>query len=116
MPRSFSVSLTTFMYGIVVVNSAEMPRMSGLCLASASRYFHRIVDAEIDDLESGALEHHRYQVLADVVNVALDGADDDLADRFHTGFRQQRPQDLHAALHRVRGQQHFGHKQDAIAK
>ncbi len=31
-------------------------------------------------LEAGALEHHRHEVLADVVDVALDGADHDLAD------------------------------------
>ena len=30
-------SITTFMYGMVVVRSADMPRMSGLCSSSASR-------------------------------------------------------------------------------
>src|SRR6202030_2104793 len=71
---------------------------------------------EIDDLESSALEHHRDQVLADVVNVPLDRPDDDLADRLDTGFRQQGAQDFHATLHGVRRQQHLGHEQYAVSK
>jgi hypothetical protein len=53
---------------------------------------------------------------ADVVNVALDRPDDDFADRFHAGFGQQRAQDLHPALHRVRGQQDLRNEQDTVAK
>ena len=68
------------------------------------------------DLEAGALHHHRHQVLADVVDVALDGADHDLADRLGAGLGQQRAQDLHAGLHRVGGEQHLGHEQDAVAE
>ena len=74
------------------------------------------VDAEVDDLEAGALHHHRRQVLADVVDVALDGADHDLADRLGAGLGQQRPQEFHAGLHRVGGEQHLGHEQDAVAE
>ena len=33
------VSITTFMYGMVVVSSADMPTMSGLCSSIASRKF-----------------------------------------------------------------------------
>ncbi len=94
-----------------------MPRISGLCLLERrEEFFDRIVDAEIDDLETRALEHHRDQILADIVDVALDGADHDLADRLDAGFGEQRPQDLHAALHRIRGKQHFGHEQNAVAE
>ena len=32
------------------------------------------------------------------------------------GLGEQRPQDRHAALHRVGGQQHFRHEQDAVAE
>ena len=74
------------------------------------------VDAEIDDLESGPLHHHRREVLADVVDVALDGADHDLADRLRAGLGEQRSEDLHAGLHRVGGEQHLGHEQDAVAE
>ena len=74
------------------------------------------VDAEVDHLEAGALHHHRDQVLADVVDVALDRADHHLADRRRPGLGEQRAQDRHAALHRVGGEQHLGHEQDAVAK
>jgi hypothetical protein len=60
--------------------------------------------------------HHRHEVLADVVDVALDGADHHLADARRAGFGQQRLQDRHAALHRVGGQQHLGHEEDAVAE
>ena len=46
----------------------------------------------------------------------LTRADHDLADRLGAGLGQQRPQDLHAGLHRVGRQQHFGHEQDAVAE
>ena len=74
------------------------------------------VDAEVEDLEAGALEHHPDEVLADVVDVALDRPDDDLADRLRAGLGEQRPEDLHAGLHRVRGEQDLGHEQDAVAE
>ena len=105
------------MYGIVVVSSADMPRMSGLCSSSAARNDVGVgVDAEVEHLEAGALEHHRDEVLADVVDVALHGADHDLADRLHAGLGEQRPQDRHARLHRVGGEQHLGHEEDAVAE
>jgi hypothetical protein len=50
------------------------------------------------------------------VDVALDGADHHLADARRAGFGQQRLEDGHAALHRVGGQQHLGHEQDAVAE
>ena len=74
------------------------------------------VDPDVEDLESGALEHHRHEVLADVVDVALDGADDHLADRLGAGLGEQRAQDRHPGLHRVGGEEHLGHEQDAVAE
>jgi hypothetical protein len=74
------------------------------------------VDAQVDDFEPGPFEHHRHQVLADVVDVALDGADDDLADRFGPGLGEERPKDLHAGLHRVGGEEDLGYEQDAITE
>ena len=89
----------------------------GLVLFERRQVFlDRVVDAEVDHFEAGAFHHHRDQVLADVVDVALDGADHHLADRLDAGLGEQRPQDLHAALHRVGGEQHFGHEQDAVAE
>ena len=81
MPAFLSSSMTTFMYGIVVVSSARHAQDVGLVLVERGDELLGVgVDAEVDDLEAGALEHHRDEVLADVVDVALDGADDDLAD------------------------------------
>ena len=74
------------------------------------------VDAEVDHLEPGTLHHHPDQVLADVVDVALDRADHHLARRRCPGLGQQRAQDRHAALHGVGGEQHLGHEQDAVAE
>ena len=68
------------------------------------------------DLEPGALHHHGDEVLADVVNVALDGADDHLADLGRAGLGQERTQHDHAGLHRIGRHQDFRHEQDAVAK
>jgi hypothetical protein len=109
--------MTTFMYGIVVVSSARHPEDVGLVLLERREVvLDRVVDAEVDHLEAGALEHHRDEVLADVVDVALDGADHDLADALGAGLGEQRPQDLHARLHRVRREQHLGDEEDPVAE
>src|SRR3546814_18471502 len=76
----------------------------------------RVVDAEVDDFEAGAFHHHRDEVLADVVDVALHGADHHGAELRRPGLRQQRAQDVHAALHGVGGPQHLGHEEDAVAE
>ena len=52
--------MTTFMYGIVVVSSARHAEDVGLVLLERGEVLlDRVVDAEVDDLEAGALEHHR---------------------------------------------------------
>ena len=50
------------------------------------------------------------------MDVALDGADHDLADALRAGLGEERPEDLHARLHRVRGEQHLGDEQDPVAE
>jgi hypothetical protein len=37
----------------------------------------RHVDAQVDHAVSSAFQHHDHQIFADIVHVALDGADDD---------------------------------------
>jgi hypothetical protein len=76
----------------------------------------RVVDAEVDDVEAGAFHHHADEVLADVVDVALDGADHHLALLGRAGGGEQRTQDEHAGLHGIGRQQHFRHEQDAVAE
>ena len=73
----------------------------------------RHLHAEVDHLEAGALEHDVDEVLADVVDVALDGAHQELADRLDAGLGEQRAQPLHRAGHRAAGDQHLGHEEVA---
>ena len=109
--------MTTFMYGIVVVSKRGHAQDVRLVLLERGDELVGVgVDAEVEHLEPGAFEHHRDEVLADVVDVALDRADDDLADRLRAGLGEQRPQDRHAGLHRVRGEQHLGDEQDPVAE
>ena len=62
------------------VISPDRPIMSALLsLAALQNVLPRHHDAEVDDLEAVALQDHADDVLADVVNVALDGRHDDPA-------------------------------------
>ena len=66
--------------------------------------------AQIDDAEVGALEHHGHEVFADVVEVALHGADHGGEFRLDAGLGEQRLENAHAFLHRPRGNQHLWHE------
>ena len=105
--------MTTFMYGIVVVSRADIPRMSGSCSSRAAMKRSASVLIPSHDVEARTLEHHRYEVLADVVDVALDRPDDDLPDGLRARLREQRAEDLHSGLHGVRGEEHLGHEEDS---
>ena len=100
----------------MVVSSADMPRIVGLCSPAPPDTSRPVVDADVDDLEAGAFHHHADQVLADVVDVALDGADHHGALLGRAGFSQQRTQDNHTALHGVGCQKHLWNKQDAVTE
>ncbi len=64
--------------------------------------------AEIDDLESGAFEHDADEVLADIVQITLDGADHDLAVRRHLSSEEQRLQEVDAGVHGPRCKEQLG--------
>ena len=113
-PAFCSALMFALNIGMVVVRNAEKPTMSGLCSSIAATNFSgRDLDAEVDDLEAGALEHDVDEVLADVVDVALDGAHEELADGLDAGLGEQRPQHLHRAGHRPAGDQHLGDEEVA---
>ena len=57
-----------------------------LLLGRFDEFLRRHVNAQIDHFEPAAFEHRGHQVLADVVQVALHGADDDAAGRLGPGF------------------------------
>ena len=111
MPAFSSALMFALNIGIVVVRNAEKPTMSGLCsLICCDEFLGRDVDAEVEHGEAGALEHDVDEVLADVVDVALDGAHHVRADRLRAGLGQQRAQDVERTLHRPGGDQHLGHE------
>ena len=68
------------------------------------------VDAHVDHFEAGAFEHDDAEVFADVVDIALDGQHEDLADGFDAGVAENWLEDGHGALHRLGGDHHFGHE------
>src|SRR5450759_215752 len=74
-------------------------------------FLRRRVDAQVEDLETGALEHDDHKVLADVVDVALDCADDVAAHGLGPGLGDQRTQNGEGALHRPSRHQHLGHEE-----
>src|SRR5450759_2774114 len=76
----------------------------------------RRVHTQVEDLEPCALEHDHAEVLADVVDVALHGADDVAADRLGAGLRDERAQDDQGALHGAGGDQHLGDEEVALLK
>ena len=79
-------------------------------------FLNRIVDAKIDHLKTGTFHHHANEVFADIVNIALDSADDHFANFRRAGFHEQRPQNEHASLHCVGRHQYFRHEQNSIAE
>ena len=114
-PVALTASTAALMRGIVVVSSADMPTMSGSCFATASANARgRDVHAEVDDLDVGALPHHPDEVLADVVEVALDRADDRRVRRLEAGLREERLEQQEALLHGPGRDQHLG-DEDLVA-
>jgi hypothetical protein len=71
----------------------------------------------IDHFEASAFEHHADQVLADIVNVALDRADHVSAQAgLVVAGGQDRADQFHARLHCAGTLQHFGDEQNAVAE
>ena len=102
--------------GIVVVRNAENPRMSGLCSRRLPGMARGRPNAQIDDVESRALEHDVHEILADVVHVALDGAHDERADRLDACLGEKRAEHFERAGHRPPGDEHLGHEEVARSK
>ena len=74
------------------------------------------VDSEVVDDPSGASEHHDAEVLADVVEVAFDGAHDYGADGFDAGRGEDGFEVGHAGLHGAGGDEDFGDEDDVVAE
>ncbi len=67
------------------------------------------VIAQINDLKAGTFHHDAHQVLADVMQVALDGSDHDRTGMDGTGLGQFRLDQCHAGLHCSGCDQDLGH-------
>jgi hypothetical protein len=70
----------------------------------------RDVHAQVDDLIARALQHHRHEVLAYVVQVPLGGADRHLAAGGHTLLHQVGLEHRQRRCHGPGGHQHLGHE------
>ena len=68
------------------------------------------------DGPSGASEHHDAEILADVVEVAFDGAHDDGADGLDAGSGEDGFDVGHAGFHGASGDEDFGDEDDVVAE
>ena len=87
-----------------------------MLLGSGDKFFGRDVGAEIDDAEVGAFPHHGHEILANIMQVALDRADDSGKGGFDAGFDEQGLEDRHTFFHGPSGYQHFRNKNLIVFK
>ena len=88
--------------------SAEVPTASGDDVLQGD------VPSEVDDVESGDLQHDGDDVLSDGVDVTLDGADHELSESLSgggTGLLDLGGQDVDTGVHRVGGSHDVGQVQ-----
>ena len=71
----------SFIAGMVVVEKRGHSNQFGAIVYGFHKFLGLCVHSEVHNFISGSLEHHSYEVLADVVEVALHCADCDLAFR-----------------------------------
>ena len=76
--------------------------------------FRVAVHAEVDNAKARALDHHLDEVFADIVQVALDRADDRRADGLHARFRQSGFQNGERRVHRSCRDENFGNEHFVI--
>ena len=69
--------------------------------------------ADVDDLEARTLEHDVDEVLADVVDVALDRAHEEGADGLGAGLSKERAQHVECAAHGLTSDEHLRHEEVA---
>ena len=74
------------------------------------------LDAQVDNLEAVVAQHDVHQVLADVVHVALDGSQNDLALQAALALLHVRFKISHRRLHHLGAEQHFGDDQFVVVE
>ena len=68
------------------------------------------------DGPAGSSEHHYAEILADVVEVAFNGAHDDGADGFDAGCGEYGFYVCHSGFHGACGDEDFGYEDDVVAE
>ena len=103
------------MPGMVVdisVETAMMPLPSSRAFSTNAR--DGDVVAQVVTGIAGGVQHQLDDVLADVVDVALDDADDDRASGLPASRLQVRPQHVDGGIHRVGAEQDLGDEIDPL--
>ena len=72
--------------------------------------FDSVINTNIDHFKTSAFQHHGDKVLADIVNVSLNRADDHLTDGLRPCLGQQWAQDRHTTFHSISRHEDFRHK------
>lgn len=72
-----------------------------------NKFFNRNVDAEINDLVAARFDHHNDKVLADVVQVSVNGTHDHFADLSIVLAAEMGLEHVNALLHRAGSDKHF---------
>ena len=78
-PAALSAAIVAPILFMVVVNSADIPIMLAPSWAASTNDSRVYIHAQIDDLKTSPFQHHRNQVLANIMQVALYGADSDFS-------------------------------------
>ena len=95
-----SAAIVSAMRGSVVVSRALMPTMLAACSRAAATKAAGLTPVpRLTTVEAGPLQEHADEVLADVVQVALDGADHDHAAAGLLAGGHVRAQQVEAGLH-----------------
>ena len=75
-----------------------------------------VINAQIENLKTGAFQHHTDEVFANIVYITLNSANHHATHRFSARLGEQGPQYRHTAFHRVGRHQNFRYKENPIAK
>ena len=84
--------------------------LAALFLSGLDEGFGGDVGAQVNHFQTLAFHHHLHQVLADVVQVALDGADADLAGGLYAVLSQQGLEQVGTHIHGTGSHQNFGNE------
>ena len=84
-------------------------------LGRGGEFLDALVHADVLDLEPGALGHHADEVLADVVEIAADGAHEQATGGIGVALgAEERLEDEHPGFHGTGADEHLGHVENVV--